>query len=195
MTAAEEIEKRATSALHAYQRTDDPLERTRLLREIAGLFVDLREHYLTDTGEPDWRGGTHAYKTTVGEIYRRAGFLDISTISAAVRYHVGNALRERLSPEELDDAGLKADTPRTRSVAKRDRNKALLAALKPGPGQDATPIDPVRAILGASSLLARIDEARLAELSPNQRQHSSDLVEVIAGECARLQRALRPPGE
>ena len=139
-----EIEDRAIALLRSYQRSSDPLEKTRLLKEVAGLLVDLREHFLTDTGEPDWKGATHAYKAAVGETYRRAGFREIGTISSSVRYHIGNVLRDRLTTEQLDDVGLKHDTPRTRSVGKPDRNRALLAALRPGsPGSEA-PVDPVR---------------------------------------------------
>src|SRR4051794_5569154 len=167
MSPVDEIERRATALLRTYLRTEDPLERTQLLKQFAELIVDLREHFLTDTGEPDWRGSTYAYKIAIGDLYRRAGFQDIGTISAAVRYHVGNVLRERLTPEQLEDLGLRSSTPRARSVEKRERNKALMAALRPGYGHGG-PVEPVRGLLGAATLLARIDAEAVAALSNSQ---------------------------
>lgn len=150
----------------------------------------MREHYLDAHGLPDWRGATYAYKRAVSSIYASAG-LDRAaqaTISAAIRYHVSAAVRERLDDETLDDLGLRRTSFRERSVAKREQQSALISALSPTPSDDAPAmkLHPLRAATGAYTLLSRITAEEVADLSPGVAARLQELVEDIADEVDRL---------
>lgn len=68
-------------------RTDDPGERARAYRAAADVMVEAREHFLTDDGEPDWRGATYAYRMWVGDVYSRSGVTsERAKVLGAVRY-------------------------------------------------------------------------------------------------------------
>lgn len=101
--------------------TADATERTRLLRTVADLLVDLRGLHTGADGLPDWRGKSFAYRDAVRDIYAGAGLSSESndTTKTALRYHVGNALRERLSRDDLEAAGLLALDPRDRQQHRR----------------------------------------------------------------------------
>jgi hypothetical protein len=107
-------------------------DRTHHLRATADLLVDLRGLHVDQEGAPDWRGKTFAYRDLVRGIYAAAGLPPESgdTVKTALRYHVGNALRDRLTPEQLDEVGLSALDPRDRQASRR-------ASL--GEGAPATP--------------------------------------------------------
>jgi hypothetical protein len=117
---------RAIKALPA----EDRERRTVLYRDLAEASVALREHYLTAEGTPDWSGHTHAYRHAVRALYKAAGYQpeEARTVQSAVRYHVGNAVRRRLSPSELDAAGLAEISPVESARKIRKRQSAILAA-------------------------------------------------------------------
>jgi hypothetical protein len=96
-------------------------ERTHHLRATADLLVDLRALHLDHEGAPDWRGKTFAYRDLIRSVYAAAGLPPESgdTAKTALRYHVGIALRERLSAAELDEMGLSPLDPRDRQASRR----------------------------------------------------------------------------
>lgn len=81
---------------------------TAMLRRLAEIVVDIRLRYKDETGARDLRGKTGAYKAKIEEMYREAGIGPDSAfpIQAALRYHVSPALRKRVTPEELEAAGM-----------------------------------------------------------------------------------------
>lgn len=97
------------------------VERTHHLRETADHLVDLRGLHLDAEGAPDWPGRTFAYRDLVRSIYASAGLGPDSgdTTKTALRYHVGNSLRERVDPSDLDAAGLSSLDPRGRQQNRR----------------------------------------------------------------------------
>lgn len=112
----ETIAARAVAELRTAIRTPED-ERAPILRRAAGHLVRLRGLYTTKAGDPDWRGQSWDYRQKVGEIYAAAG-LDAageSGVKVALRYHIGNALREDLSEDELEQAGLSPKPPRERT--------------------------------------------------------------------------------
>ena|SRR5690606_20578394 len=169
------LQDSTVALLQRYQRRNEldlhPYQRVEILREIAENQVRMREHFFTDTGAPDWAGRTWAYRNAVGEIYARAGIrgAEKSTLSATVRYHVGNMLRDRLSDEELAEIGLRKVSPRQRSVEKREKVREFTKALTPG-----TPSEPnrdlIRALVTTHTLLAHTE--------PEPRE-GTDLVEAL----------------
>lgn len=104
-------------------------ERAPLLRRAAGHLVELRGLYTTRDGDPDWRGQSWAYRQAVGEVYAEAGLEPDDPLKVALRYHIGNALREDLTEEQLEHAGLTLKPPRERMSwrYKRGANNAEFA--------------------------------------------------------------------
>lgn len=150
--------------LKAIKRSDpsDRERRTVLYRDVAEASVELREHFLTGEGEPDWGGRTWAYRDFVRTLYRDAGMdsKETATTQAGVRYHVGNVLRDRLPAETIEDLGLQPATPIQRARKNRAERSTVLRALKEG--GDVT--DTVRAVSAALALLERITDEQVAEL-------------------------------
>lgn len=129
----DQIQARAVAALSSYPKAVDS-DATRRLRETADAFVSAREHFYTRTGATDWLGQTGAYRAWVRETLAAAHLPreDVTTIQSAVRYHVGNVLRERLDADTLTALGLRTISPRERSAEKRQGTSALLSLFSGG---------------------------------------------------------------
>lgn len=114
--------------------TGSDAERTDYLRAVAADFVAAREHFYTKEGEPDWHGRTYAYRTWVREVMSLGGVpADVlASTQAAIRYHVGNILRDRLDDDQIEALGLRKESPRERSVEKRERTSSALALVSGG---------------------------------------------------------------
>lgn len=125
-------------------------DRTRLLREVADLLVDLRALHTGTDGETDWAGKSYAYRDAVRDIYAGAGLPSEGSDSTktALRYHIGNALRDRLSPDELEAAGLSRLDPRDRQAKRRAEV------------EDAMPQSADQLISGLALLARRLDNAK-----------------------------------
>lgn len=108
--------KSATTQLRRAIAAESGDERTRAYRATADFLVELRGHFTDSDGEPDMRGKSFAYRDAVRDIYAEAGLGSDPNdpVKAALRYHVGNALRERLSVDELERYGLTTANPRDR---------------------------------------------------------------------------------
>ncbi|UJQ87162.1 hypothetical protein SEA_BAILEYBLU_24 [Arthrobacter phage BaileyBlu] len=156
------IQQNATKALKSYLRPDG--HDTEDLRTVARCFVAAREHFYNRDGEPDWTGRTHAYREWVREVMSDANVPagDLSSTQAAIRYHVGSALREVLDADQLTDLGLRSDTPRERSVQKRERISETLNLISGGAA--LTEHDEIMAALSVvEATLRRIEGVRNAE--------------------------------
>lgn len=118
------IEEGAT-LLHEAHELNQGLTDT--YRKLAGVIVDLRKRFPNSKGTgPDWRGTTQEYRDAAGRMYEAAGVPadSLSGMQAAIRYHIGNVLRERLTEKELLDAGLQAEGPLERSRRSREAASA-----------------------------------------------------------------------
>ena len=111
--ARESLKSKAAQELRRASRLPED-ERAPALREAAGYLVELRSLFTTKAGDTDWRGQSWDYRRAVGEVYGDAGLAPDDPIKVALRYHIGNALREDLTPEQLEEAGLSARAPRDR---------------------------------------------------------------------------------
>lgn len=90
-------------------------------RRAAELIVTLRGRFQTPTGEPDLLGEFRPYREAVREVYADAGVSpsDRSRVQSAIRYHVGNVLRERYQAEELERLGIMAESPYEKTKERR----------------------------------------------------------------------------
>lgn len=143
-------------------------ERTDHLRNVATSFVDAREHFYTKEGEPDWNGRTYAYRTWVREVMSRANVpADLLTSTqAAVRYHVGNILRDRLNDEQLAELGLRKESPRQRSVEKRERTSSALALVNGGEALES--LEDVQE--AAAAIIGILKRVNVQELTGQRRK-------------------------
>lgn len=117
-----------TNLVRNYVHTETT--KTILLRELARVVVELRSLFTTEDGRADWAGRSYSYRETVARIYSEAGIPpdSLESMQSALRYHIGNVLREVAPPTELADLGLKANRPVDRVKESRDRLAALARA-------------------------------------------------------------------
>ncbi|TDC35721.1 hypothetical protein [Micromonospora sp. KC213] len=167
MTTKDDLGDALTKSLRAIRRLGDDRgdreRRTRLYREAAGLILDLREHFrANEKGDPDWAGRTPAYRAFIRERYSEAGYRreEAKPIQTAIGYHVSVLMRERLTPEEIEDLGLRTEDVTARVRDRRKVQSAMLATLDTTEG---TP-DAVRSLAGALAVLRRIAPDDLAAL-------------------------------
>lgn len=94
--------------------------------------MELREHFLTAQGKPDWAATSSEYRAAIQSVYGDAGYSpeERRKVQTSVRYHSSKALRERLSPEELSEYGLRAEATPDRSREGRQKRKELVQAAK-----------------------------------------------------------------
>lgn len=176
-------------ALRALRRVGDNRERrTELYRTIANASVDLREHFLTPEGEPDWAGRSWAYREYVRERYSEAGYSrdDARPVQASVRYHVSVRVRERLTPEQVEDLGLRAEDITERVRANRATKSALLASLTGSPEDNP---DVPRAIAGAYVVLQRIAPGDVSALQGRSRAQAREVLGRLLAHAEELHAA------
>ncbi len=188
-TALNDLQSQAVSSLRRYYTVADN-ERTETLRETARAFISAREHFFTREGAPDWLGRTYAYRSWVREVMSQASVpgSDLSTIQAAIRYHTGNVLRDRLDDGALEELGLRSASPRERSVEKRERNSETLALFGAGaPISDPEVVESAAALVGtflrriALDDLAAKDRKRIAAALRDMCERAS----LVADEAER----------
>ncbi|MFF3312477.1 hypothetical protein [Streptomyces sp. NPDC002952] len=99
---------------------------TVLLKNLATVIWALRLKH------DDPKGSTHEYRQEVAEMYRQANIPpdSLSGIQAAVRWHVGNLVRQELPEKEIKALGLLNTSPTERQQDRRAVNSALLTASK-----------------------------------------------------------------
>lgn len=130
------------AALLAYQHGDES-HRTESLRRAAQLLVSSRAHFQTREGRPDWGGRTGAYRLFAGTAFNLARLFgdDRTRVSAALRYHYGDALRELLGVEKAVELGFVEKSPKERAraarAAHRKRFEGLVAAAAAGTGMES----------------------------------------------------------
>lgn len=176
MTDLPSLQSEAVRLLALYQGTRAE-ERTPVIRSLAKVIVSARSGFLTEAGDPDYRGLTYAYRHWVHDLYNLA-HIDRDTrqtVQAAVRYHAGAVIRESLDDETLRDLGLLKETPKERSAARNSIRSVLLNALNHG---DFSHGD-LLALTATHSLMAKIAGNDFADLTEDQRRIvDSSLVEI-----------------
>jgi hypothetical protein len=127
MRTRRQVEQAIVQTLRALKRAD--AERaTALRRDLAEATVELREHFVTPEGRPDWTGRSGEYRLVVRDLYSTAGYSleESRKLQATIRWHIGNIVRERLSEREREDAGLSSASPRERGIQARQQRSELL---------------------------------------------------------------------
>jgi hypothetical protein len=169
--------------LRRYQVTD-PDGRTAILRELAEDLVSVRSHFGRADGSPDWKGGSHPYRVFVRDLFGEA---DVSKsqqagIQAAIRYHVGAVLRQRLDADALAEYGLIPQTPRQRSADRRHARTA--EAVAPDRG------DVHSLVSGAHILLRQLTPGHVALVPADEVDELRGLLADLAERVQTLQAGL-----
>lgn len=136
------------------------------LRAAAHAIMDLRQCFEHE-GIPDWAGRTPEYRMKAEEVYRKAGVPSDSEdkLQSALRYHIGNVLREQAPPEHLDQLGLAKKGPRGRTQELRETRRMAgvparsSAARRPNIRVAPGAFDPVQLVQHARADIALIRSA------------------------------------
>lgn len=151
------------------------------LKALAEIIVQLRGLHHLEDGRTDWAGRSPAYRQSMADLYTRARVPAdrLDTVQAAIRYHVGNLLRERAQGGELEAVGLSPVAPRTRLSTAR---KAIQAQRRvSAPRQDV-----VRLATYAQALVEHIDADAIPGLAPERAVASRIALEAVQGRAAQL---------
>lgn len=181
-----EIQKTASSTIRRALNASDA-ERTDLLRDVARLFISAREHFFTREGEPDWLGRTYAYRTWVRTVMTEAHVPgdEVTTLQAAIRYHSGNVLRDRLDESAIADLGLRKESPRERSVEKRERSSGTLNIFGGG-AELATAEEIIQLCTLTGRALARVNASSIAKLPAKDRKAAREALTALAERASEL---------
>lgn len=120
--------------------------------------VELRLLYTNRDGMPDLGGSSFEYRQAVGQGLSDAGVTPETRpkVLAALRYHVGNRLRERFTADELADYGMLAKKPAERQQAER-AHLASIVRVATNPRAEVTePDDVVSALQMAVQILNNV---------------------------------------
>lgn len=160
-------------------------QRTSLLRAIAEVLVEIRSNFERPDGSPDWKGRSYAYRAFLRDVYDDAGVPreDQPAIQAAVRYHVGTVLRERLDQETLDQYDLIPKSPRERAQDRRGERSAMLSALSARESHGGS----LLALSAAWTLLSKLNLDDLDTLGPRE----ADVADATLIDVERRVRQLR----
>lgn len=122
------LKARGAAYIKAYVRVEE--QPTILLKNLARVLIELRRRCINAGGNSDMRGQSKEYRDLVKEIYLAAGVgkEKAETTQQAVRWHIGNFLRDEMTAEELSDYGLKESSPIERSQDGREQRAAIVAA-------------------------------------------------------------------
>lgn len=178
--------------MRTYANNPNDADRTAILKDVAAALVDSRAHFFNREGEPDWAGRTHAYRMWVRDATAAANLTpaDRTAIQAAVRWHVGTTLRERLTPEQLEAIGLKVKSPRERNIEQRANRAEVLALIGPGP-EITTYADLMTVSELFEVTLKRIPAGIIDTFTPSERTHILAALEPIDKRFSQIMRRVR----
>lgn len=145
---------------------------TSLLRRAAEMQVELRQYFARPDGEIDWLGKSYAYRQLMTETYGLAGILpsERKKLGDAVRYHVINVLRERLSSEEIAALDLREQDGPTRAKETRERTRAIIDAATAEGRIAGVHGGPLRLVSGSLAVVSTIKADSIRELSEVERE-------------------------
>lgn len=163
---------------------------TALLRRAAEMQVELRQYFERNDGEIDWLGKSYAYRQLMTETYGLAGILpsERKKLGDAVRYHVINVLRERLSPEEIAALDLREQDGPTRAKETRERTRAIVDAATAEGRIAGVHGGPLKLVSWTLAAVSTIRAENIRELSEAERL---ELVKDTASLRREAERILR----
>lgn len=176
----DEARRRVIDGMRGYADAGST-ERTGLLRDIAEAMVEARAHHFNKDGEPDWAGRTHAYRMWVRDATVDAGITpaERTNLQAAIRWHLGAVLRERVPAEALEAAGLSTASPRERGVQRRAEAAETRNLI--GPGPEIRAYDDLVTLLDLFDVtMRRIPVGIIDTFTASERRHLAEAMEPVA---------------
>lgn len=166
------LQAEATRWLGAYM--DSGRERTDHLRKAGQAIARLRGFFFLRDGATDWGGRSTAYRALIREVYSGAGVSaeEADSVQSALRYHVGNYLREAVPTDDLAISGLGQQSPKARRARDREVVAALAAAVSAVSVQGFAG-DPARLVRMADVLLGAAADAGLGALTGAARSEAA----------------------
>ena len=138
---------------------------TAAMHDAADALVDMRMIYTNREGQPDLAGSSFEYRQAVSEGLAAAGVSasQRSKVMAALRYHVGNRVRDRFTPEELSEYGLNAHSPHDRQRAEREMLSRIIRTAT-SPRAEVTDLEEaVKTLAMAAQMLENVKLGRLTK--------------------------------
>ena len=193
MTTQDELAAALVRDLKAVRRAQKGSDRrTGLLRSIGEATVNLREFFTTNEGQPDWAGRTWTYRDFVSKLYAEAGYGkdEARTLQTTVRYHASNYLREKFTPEQLAEMGLRTESAVERSrETRKNRTGLVQAAQEAMRAQRVNGPSVLQNISAAIVILKQTTEADIAELPYVELDDLSETLAHLTQEIERLSAA------
>lgn len=161
---------------------------TIILRSLAVVLIALRMQHVDSEGRPDMRGRSGPYRGDASEVYRRAGIAPDSQdrLQKAVRWHIGNILRDELDVSTLESYELRQDSPLERQRDDRASRSAVVAASR-------AEVEASSSRAGGVTVKATADSIRLGRAVTNiLKELSPDVIdnEMTDGQRAKLDEQL-----
>lgn len=187
------LKSHGTTLLRDYVEADT--RRTSVLRELAKVIVGIRSQTFQKDGKtPDWSGQSQAYRDTISAMYEDAGIPKDreSNVQSALRYHIGEVLREVVSSKALTAAGLATKGPKDRA-----RTRAA-EAQENGHQAEPTPIRPTPPATDPEACIREaITMVQTAGIMPTPEDPSTLVILCITLEhaCQTLREILQPAAE
>ena len=144
----------AMLAASTMQEHDDDKYYTPAVRRGAEVIIELRRQFLNKNGLPDLRGDTFAYRSAVRDALTEANIPmeDRGNLMSALRYHVGQTIREGLTDDEIQEAGFKVSSPKERQKVDRLSKAKVVRAIHKGE-EITDPDDVMRALRSCANQL------------------------------------------
>ena len=155
------------------------------MHSAADALVDMRLMHVNRDGMPDLGGSSFEYRQAVGEGLSEAG-VDATNrpkVMAALRYHVGNRLRERFTADELAEYGMLAKKPAERQQAERAHLASIVRVATSPRAEVSDPEEVVKALQMAATIL---DNVRLAGLRKADRKATEVFIDRIRHRIAEM---------
>lgn len=132
------------------------------MREIAEALFHVRSEFTDPDGRADYTGRSWAYRQEFGEILSEADLTPEQKhkVTALLRYHMSQILRDRLSEEQLKEYGLQTAHSLDKQRERRRAQSRLTRVLR----QEEQIIDGrefADALRGVQFLLSNVDIARM----------------------------------
>lgn len=186
----ESLIETGSSLVQDYAEAGD--ERTDILRRLAAVVYQIRSRFKDSEGNRDWAGRTHDYRMTIARMYVDAAVPAevVGAVQAALRYHVGNYLRDHLDAEELERVGLLAASPKERIQSARAELSAMTDAFRVSRAGD----DCLKLLTAALQCVERV-EAQVDTLDAETLGAAQSLAADVAARAkdldAHLKKAMR----
>ncbi|CCQ44650.1 putative uncharacterized domain protein [Pseudarthrobacter siccitolerans] len=108
---------------------------------------------------------------------------ELTTVQAAIRYHIGNIVRERMDADTIEGLGLRSSSPKQRSVEKRGRQSEVLNIFGNG-GAEIADADEILVAVGMmEAALARMSVGAIAGMDAKTRKPIREALDSV---CERL---------